>query len=160
MQQNIVGKTHRKLLKIKKTVAVAESCTGGIASGLLTQLSESSKYFMLGVVAYSNKAKTLILGIPAPLINKKGAVSCEVALKMAENVRKIAKTDYGIGITGIAGPTGGTFGKPVGTVFIALSSKKETICNKYVFSGNRAAVRKKSALGAIKLLYSQLQTPD
>ena len=106
MEQDLLTQVHKTLLKTRKTIAVAESCTGGLASSLLTSLSKSSKYFILGTVTYSNRAKTRILGIPTSLINKKGAVSCEVALKMAENIRKIAKTDFGLSITGIAGPTG------------------------------------------------------
>ncbi len=156
MKQNLLTQVHKTLLKTRKTIAVAESCTGGLASSLLTSLSKSSKYFILGTVTYSNRAKTCILGIPTSLINKKGAVSCEVALKMAENIRKIAKTDFGLGITGIAGPTGGTPGKPVGTVFIAVSGQKKNICNKCNFTGNRSAVRRKTALKALQLLYSIL----
>jgi len=135
-----------------KTIAVAESCTGGLTSYLLTEKSGSSKYFMLGVVAYSNQAKAKILGIPQGLIRKKGAVSSDVALLMAKNVRTIAKTDFGVGITGIAGPTGGSKEKPVGTVFIAIANKDHTVSRKFLFKGNRSSVRKQAALKALKLL--------
>ena len=137
-----------------KTVAVAESCTGGLLSSLLTYIGCSSKYFILGIVAYSNKSKQDILKIPAGFIAKKGTVSQEVAEKLAQNVRKMAKTDFGIGVTGIAGPTGGTPKKPAGTVFIAVTSKNKTISKKFHFTGNRAAIRKKSALKALELLKS------
>lgn len=152
MQQHIINQVHKILLKKQKTVAVAESCTAGLLSHLLTYISGSSGYFILGVVVYSNKAKESILKIPISLIARKGAVSPEVALKLAQNVRKLARTDLGIGITGIAGPTGGTPGKPVGTCFIAVASKNKSICRKFRFKGNRSAVRKKSALRALGLL--------
>ncbi|MFA5411128.1 MAG: nicotinamide-nucleotide amidohydrolase family protein [Candidatus Omnitrophota bacterium] len=152
MTQDIVKQIHSTLIKKKKSVAAAESCTGGLLSYLLTRLSGSSRYFILGVVAYSNRAKQSILKVPVRLLAKKGAVSAEVARYLAKSVRKLAKSDLGIGITGIAGPTGATPQKPVGTVFIALSSSQKNICKKYYFKGNRAAIRKKAALESLKLL--------
>lgn len=104
---------------------MAESCTGGLLSNLLTQIPGSSKYFILGVVAYSNQAKENILKIPRDIIVKKGAVSKNVAELLAKAVRLMAKTDFGIGITGTAGPTGGSREKPVGTVFIAIDTKNK-----------------------------------
>ncbi len=150
--QDIIYQAHKFLIKIGKSVAVAESCTGGLVSRLLTQISGSSQYFILGVVAYSNQAKINILQVPTGLIAKKGAVSKEVAQRMAQSMRKLAKTDFGIGVTGIAGPTGGSKEKPVGTVFIAINSRKKNICKKYHFKGNRAAIRKKTALKSLELL--------
>ncbi len=152
IMQPIVMQIHNLLIKNRKTISVAESCTGGSLSALFTQISGSSKYFILGVVTYSNKSKEGILNIPPALIAKKGAVSQEVVQRMAQSVRKIAKTDFGIAITGIAGPTGGTPGKPVGTVFIAVNSKTKTICKKFHFSASRTAIRNKAALSALKLL--------
>jgi len=151
----LIRKIHNFLLKNNKTIAVAESCTGGIISSSLTQLSGSSKYFILGAVTYSNKAKENILRIPHKVIVKNGAVSKAVALLMAKNIRKIAKTDFGIGITGIAGPTGSSSQKPVGTVFIAVSNKNKTICKKFQFKGTRSQIRKKSAADALKLILKQ-----
>src|SRR3989338_6419547 len=141
----IVKQIHLLLVKSKKTIAVAESCTGGLLSNLLTYIGGSSKYFILGVVAYSNKSKEDALNIPAGLIAKNGTVSAEVAKRMAQNVRKIANADFGLGITGIAGPSGATSNKPVGTVFIAISRKNKTISKKFHFTGNRAVIRKKTA---------------
>jgi PncC family amidohydrolase len=152
MPQDIIPQAHKSLLKSGKTIAVAESCTGGLLSTLLTELSGSSKYFCLGVVTYSNLAKSKILGVPGRVIAKNGAVSAPVARLMAEKVRNLAKTDLGIGITGIAGPIGGTLKKPVGTVFIAISDKNRTIYKKFNFKGNRNSIRKKSALEALKLI--------
>lgn len=148
----IIKHIHSSLIKVRKTVAVAESCTGGLLSCLLTYIGGSSKYFILGIVAYSNKAKQDILKIPATFIAKKGTVSKGVAEKLAQNVRKIAKTDLGIGVTGIAGPTGGTHQKPIGTVFIAAAGKNKTISKKFHFTGNRTLIRKKAALKALELL--------
>lgn len=143
---------HTLFLKKKRNIAVAESCTAGLLANLLTRLPGSSQYFILGVVVYSNHMKRDILKVPANIITAKGAVSKEVAELMAKSVRLLAKTDFGIGITGIAGPTGGTREKPVGTVFIAINSKNKKLCKKLHFTGNRLSVRKKSALKALELL--------
>lgn len=150
--ERIVKLIHRLLIKKEKTLAVAESCTAGIVCDLLTRISDSSRYFILGIVAYSNKAKVNILKIPKHIILKKGAVSKEVAALMAKSVRTIAKTDFGIGITGIAGPTGGSKEKPVGTVFIAVDAKNNKICKKFRFEGNRLAIRERAALKSLRLL--------
>jgi len=150
--QNLIMQIHKRLLKSGKTLGTAESCTAGLLSSLLTQFSGSSKYFILGLTTYSNQAKENILGIPASIIRKKGAVSQEIALLMAQNVRKLAKTNFGISITGITGPTGGTPQKPVGTVFIAISSKNKNACKKFVFKGNRSTIRKQASLKALQLL--------
>ena len=152
MINRLLDQIHISLLKNKKTIAIAESCTGGLLSNLLTKLSGSSQYFMLGVVAYSNNAKKKILKVPSSLITTRGAVSKEVASSMAGRIRKVAHTDIGIGITGIAGPSKGSPQKPVGTVFIALDSKKKTICKKFHFKGTRLCIRKKAALKSLELL--------
>jgi PncC family amidohydrolase len=156
--QYIVRQIYKLLIKNRKTIAVAESCTGGFLSTLLTQISGSSKFFILGVVVYSNKAKTSVLKVPDQLIKQKGTVSKEVAMKIARSVRKLAKTDFGIGVTGIAGPTGGSSQKPVGTVFIAIDSENKKICKKIHFVGNRASNRKKAALEALESLRALIQS--
>ena len=150
--QNIAKYIHKALIKTNRTIATAESCTGGILSGLLTQYSGSSRYFALGIITYSNQTKAKMLKIPALTIAKNGAVSKNIASLMAKNIRLIAKTDFGIGITGIAGPTGAKPGKPIGTVFIAVNSKNKTISKKFIFQGNRASIRRQSALKALQLL--------
>lgn len=150
--ERIAKQIHRLLIKKDKNIAVAESCTGGQLCHLLTEIPGSSKYFNLGIVAYSNRAKESILKIPKNTIAEKGAVSQEIAKLLAKSIRLIAKTDFGIGVTGIAGPGGGTKEKPVGTVFIAVDSKNKTICEKFHFTGNRPTIRKKSALKALELL--------
>lgn len=156
IMQNLIIQTHKRLLKSAKTVSTAESCTAGILSSLLTQLSGSSKYFILGVTTYSDQAKKHILKVPASLLRAKGAVSRETALLMARNVRKLARSDFGLSITGIAGPNGGTPRKPVGTVFIALTAENTNICKKFLFHGNRDSVRRQATLKALKLLNENL----
>lgn len=151
--KRIINQVHKLLIRNKKTIAVAESCTGGLLSNLLTQIPGSSQYFILGVVVYSNQAKENILKIPANIIDRYGAVSKDVARLMAKTVRAIAKTDFGIGVTGIAGPSRVALKeKPVGTVFIALESKNKNICKKFHFVGNRLTIRKKAALKTLELL--------
>ncbi len=156
MSEPIVKQIYRILLKTKKTVAVAESCTGGLVSSLLTELSGSSGYFILGIVAYSNTVKINTLRIPQAVIAGNGAVSSKVARLMAIQAKKLAQTDFGLGITGIAGPTGATSANPIGTVFIAVASKNKTICKKYNFAGNRATIRKKAAVKSLELLFADI----
>jgi len=127
----------RLLKKRGETVAVAESCTGGFLAHLITNIPGSSKYFRGGVVAYSDDLKAAFLKIDPELIKSKGAVSSEVARAIAEGVRNVAGTTYGIGITGIAGPAGGTPQKPVGTVHIAVAGPKGTEEKKHLFPHNR-----------------------
>lgn len=148
----MIKKIHYLLIKKKKTLALAESCTGGLLSEMLTRIPGSSRYFILGVVSYSDQAKENILRIPGHLITLYGAVSARVAKRMAKNIRKIARTHLGIAITGIAGPTGGTPTQPIGTVFISIDSKNKNICKKFNFRGNRREIRKKAVLKSLELL--------
>ncbi|HTV49092.1 MAG TPA: competence/damage-inducible protein A [Phycisphaerae bacterium] len=135
-----------------QTVATAESCTGGLLAELLTNVPGSSKYFLRGWVTYSNAAKEEDLGVAPELINQHGAVSEQVAAAMAKMARQHAKSDWGIGITGIAGPDGGTAEKPVGLVFIAVAGAQETYVRRCQFPGDRADVRGRAALMALTLL--------
>ncbi len=143
---------HARLLSSGATVSCAESCTGGLLSARLTSLSGSSAYFLLGCVTYSNAAKSRLLGIPEKLIRDKGAVSDGVCRKMAASVRALARSDFGIGITGIAGPTGAVRGKPAGTVYISVASAGKTMCRRFLFKGNRSGVRKQSCEAALAML--------
>ncbi|MDD5237217.1 MAG: nicotinamide-nucleotide amidohydrolase family protein [Candidatus Omnitrophica bacterium] len=136
----------------KRTVAVAESCTGGLVSKLLTDLPGSSRYFILGLITYSNQAKAKLLSIPSSTLSRYGAVSKQVAENMARGVRKLARADYGLAITGIAGPAGGSKEKPVGTVYIAIDCGCCRSWKKFQFKGARNSIRKKSAEEALKLL--------
>lgn len=155
--QDIIRQIHTLLLRTKKTVAVAESCTGGMLSSLLTSRPGASAYFVLGTVVYSNQAKHTALSIPLSLINRHGAVSKPVAEAMALAVRKLGKTDIGVGITGIAGPAGGTARKPVGTVYIAAAGRNRMICRKFNFRGSRTSIRKQASVAALKSLVTILK---
>lgn len=148
------------------TLTVAESCTGGLVGERLTRVPGSSEYFLGGVIVYTNELKSQLLGIPAALIAEHGAVSEPVARAMAENVRRTLGSDYGIGITGVAGPGGGSEAKPVGTVHIALAGpgtreeaepeELETTHRKIRFPGDRERVRWFSSQLALDLLRRRL----
>lgn len=152
--EEIVGKM---LSMSKKTLAIAESCTGGLLASRITDIPGSSNYFKLGLVTYSNESKNKLLNIPIETIKKYGAVSKEVASLMAKNVRKLAGASYGIGITGIAGPTGATDKKPIGLVYIALSDKEKTICKEFHFIGTRGLIKYKSTQAVLNILRVNLQ---
>jgi nicotinamide-nucleotide amidase len=147
--EEIVG----ELLKTRGwRIALAESCTGGLATSRLTDVSGSSSYVERSVVAYSNEAKSQLLGVPETLIADHGAVSEPVAEAMARGIRERAGVDVGIGITGIAGPTGGTPTKPVGTVCISVATADETTVRTFRFPGNRELVKTFAALTALDML--------
>ena len=138
------------------TLAVAESCTGGLLAQRLTEVPGSSKYFIEGVVTYSNDAKTRALGVEPILLLEHGAVSAPVAEAMAEGIRKRADTDFGLAITGIAGPDGGSEEKPVGLVYIALASESGTEHRKLNLPGDRHLVRWRASQAALDLLRRRL----
>lgn len=154
------------LIRNSKTIAVAESCTGGLISQLLTETPGSSKYFKLGIVAYSPQAKISQLNISRKSISEDGAVSSKIALSMAKQIRKAAKTDIGLSVTGIAGGREKQIfehkfkqGKkrlaqalPVGLVYIGLAGRKEVIFERFQFKGTRKAIRFKAAEAALKML--------
>ena len=142
----------RRLKKIRKTLAVAESCTGGLVSERITRIPGSSSYFLGGVVSYSNEIKSIGLSVPPLLLRRHGAVSPQIAQAMAEGIRRLAGSDFGLAVTGIAGPTGGSKGKPVGLVYIALNWAGGTRMTESRFSGNRAIIRFKASQAALNLL--------
>lgn len=158
MKQIILPQIHCLLIEKRKTVSIAESCTGGLLSEMLTRISGSSRYFILGIVSYSSRAKNKFLRVPNSILLKKGAVSYETCRKMAQSVRNLSGSDFGIGITGIAGPTGGTPENPLGTVFIAVASKNKNICRKFNFKGSRSDIRKSAAIKSLELLKELLIT--
>jgi nicotinamide-nucleotide amidase len=146
----------RLLTERKMTIAVAESCTGGLIADRLTNVPGSSVYLERGVVAYSNTAKTAVLGVPEALIRTHGAVSQEVAEAMAEGVRRSAGTDIGIATTGIAGPAGATTEKPLGLVWIGYSDARETIALKFNFGADRLRVKQRASQAALELIRRHL----
>lgn len=148
---------HELLIERGATLALAESCTGGKIASKFTAMAGASAYLLAGVVAYANEAKTNILGVDAELIRRHGAVSEEVARAMAEGARRVAGADYALATTGIAGPTGGTAEKPVGTVWFALATPTETIALKHACGTDRGQVIDRATAYAIRLLRDKLQ---
>ena len=139
-----------------QTVAVAESCTGGMLGQELTAIPGSSAWFLGGIISYSNQVKTDFLGVPADLIIEQGAVSREVAEIMAHSVRNRFEADYGLSITGIAGPGGGSEEKPVGLVYVACADMYRCNVMKYIFRGSRNEVRSRATRAVLSLLKDAL----
>ena len=139
------------------TLALAESCTGGLISSRITDVAGSSDYFKMGFVTYSNEAKEEFLGVPREILEAKGAVSSEVALKMAEGARRTARADIAVSVTGIAGPGGGSDEKPVGTVYMALAAGGAAIIRKHCFRGNRLEIKRQTSEEALLLLLDYLE---
>lgn len=146
----------RLLTERKLTIAVAESCTGGLIANRITNVPGSSNYFERSVVTYSDESKIEILGIPESLIKQHGTVSKEVAEAMAAGIRRIAKTDIGISTTGIAGPTGGTHEKPMGLVWIGYSDNKKTFALKFNFGDGRLRFKERASQAALELVRRKL----
>jgi nicotinamide-nucleotide amidase len=144
------------LLARKSTLSLAESCTGGLAGSLVTDTPGASAWFDASIVTYSYDAKEKLLGIPRALLESKGAVSEEVARAMAEAVRNLRGTDYGVGITGIAGPDGGSAEKPVGLVYIAVSDRNGTDSFRTSHAGERVTIQRRAAVTALDLLRRRL----
>jgi nicotinamide-nucleotide amidase len=134
------------------TVALAESCTGGLVGHRLTQVAGSSAYFERGFVVYSNEAKRALLGVPASVLRKHGAVSAPCAEAMARGARERTHSDVGVSVTGIAGPDGGTPAKPVGTVFVGLADKEGAVVERHRFDRDREGNKALSAVRALDLL--------
>jgi len=154
--ESVVGKL---LLSKRLTLAVAESCTGGLIGDRITDFAGSSVYFKEGVVAYSNEAKVRVLQVKEETLNEFGAVSRESALEMVRGVQRISGTDIGLATTGIAGPTGGTAKKPVGLVYIALAWPEMgvEICKEFRFSGKRREIKESTAINTLDILRKALR---
>jgi nicotinamide-nucleotide amidase len=140
------------------TLAVGESCTGGLLGAAITSVPGSSLFFRGGVVAYHNEVKLSLMGVRSEVLDKAGAVSEPVAQQLALGARSVLGSDYGIGITGVAGPDGGTLEKPVGLVFICASSEKGDVVERYDFPGGREDVRAAAVKAALHMLHRKLQT--
>jgi nicotinamide-nucleotide amidase len=157
-EQKTMGELTGELLKQqKKTVSTAESCTGGYISHLLTSVPGSSSYYIGSVISYSYDIKINELNIPSEMLRKYGAVSRNVVELMAQNIRKKYKTDYSIATSGIAGPSGGSTEKPVGTVWIAIASPDNVISEKFLFGNNRERNIQKAAHTALNMLKKELE---
>ena len=151
------SKVVRILTKKKLTVALAESCTGGLLASTITSISGSSKVFNMGLVTYSNNTKIKILGVPKKTITKFGAVSYETCLLMVKNLSKISKSNISISITGVAGPNGGTKEKPVGLVYMGFKKGRKTIIKKNLFKNKgRISIQKTTVKKALKMILNNL----
>ena len=142
------------------TLAVAESCTGGLLGGSLTALSGSSVYFLGGVIAYSNHLKSAILNVPDLVLESEGAVSRAVAEAMAKGVTIVTGADCGISVTGVAGPTGGTPEKPVGTVWVGIHVPTVSPSRLFNFSGDRESVRQQAVEAALEMFLETVGLGD
>lgn len=138
------------------TLSVAESCTGGLLAGALTSVAGSSAYFPGGVTAYANGVKSRLVGVRSESLATHGAVSHTVALEMACGVRARLGTEVGVGVTGIAGPGGGTATKPVGLVYVAVAHGGKVRSKRHLFDGSRAVVRRKSVAAALRMIEEAL----
>jgi len=133
------------------TITTAESCTGGMISSAIVHINGSSKIYKSSFIVYSNDMKSKLLNISNDLITENGAVSEIIAFNMAKNSLELLKANLSIAVTGIAGPTGGTFDKPVGLVWIGIGTKEKIITNKYQFNGNRLQIRQKTTYESLRL---------
>jgi PncC family amidohydrolase len=139
------------------TIAVAESCTGGLIAHQLTNVSGSSAYFLGGVVAYANQVKERVLGVSGETLTAHGAVSEACAREMARGARRLFDTDVALSSTGIAGPTGGTAEKPVGLVYMALAAQDVERCERHLWHGNRLENKQRTSEAALALLRQYLE---
>jgi PncC family amidohydrolase len=139
------------------TIAVAESCTGGLIAHRLTNVSGSSAYFIGGVVAYANEVKEQVLGVSGETLAAHGAISEETARGMARGARRLFDTDLAISATGIAGPTGGTPQKPVGLVYVALAASDQELCQRHLWQGDRLENKRQTSEAALEMLRRYLE---
>ncbi len=147
---------HKKLIQKKLTISVAESCTGGLLTHNLTKLANSSKYFKMGLITYSNQAKIKILKVNKNIIRNYGAVSHECCKAMVENLSKISKSKINVSITGIAGPGGGSKEKPVGLVYIGIKKGKTLLVKENKFKSRKRNSIQKSTVSSVINLISKI----
>ena len=139
-----------------RTVAVAESCTGGLVAHAITANAGSSAFFVGGVVSYSNAVKAALLGVSPSILDEHGAVSAQCAVAMADGARTRLGADLAASVTGVAGPDGGSDAKPVGLVYVAVAGLGATVVRRYLWAGDRSANKRDSAAAAIELLLAQV----
>lgn len=146
------------LIRQARTLATAESCTGGGIAHVITEVPGSSAWFDCGFITYSNAAKSRLLGVDADLIVSHGAVSEAVVLAMADGARRVAGSDYAVAVSGIAGPGGGTTAKPVGTVWLAWCSARQQRVHHHHFSGDRGSIRAQTVVKALEGLLDLVES--
>jgi len=144
------------LISSNMSIAIAESCTGGMISSMLVGVPGISKVFDRGIISYSNKSKAQELSVSSYMLSKYGAVSENVAAQMARGIRQVAGTDLGVAITGIAGPKGGSLQKPVGLVYVAISTLKSIKCSRLELYGSREQIISQIVLSTLKAIHKQI----
>jgi len=152
IDEKLVNKLSDCLKKQKQRIATAESCTGGLLAHTLTNISGSSVYFERGIISYSDESKIKLLRVSEKTIKQNGAVSYETAGEMANGIRTLSKVDIGVSTTGIAGPTGGSKEKPVGLVYIGVSTSDKNMVERFNFSGDRLENKENTCNAALKML--------
>ena len=152
--EHVIGS---RLTALNQTISTAESCSGGLIAHRITNVPGSSAYFIGGVVSYSNASKEAHLGVPHNILVEQGSVSSPVAQAMAEGAKRAFQTHWAIGVTGIAGPTGGTPQKPVGLVFIAVAGPNRTEVQQFLFNGSRESIKSQTAKSALSMVLEQLE---
>jgi len=153
---NSAVRLHAQLCKRSLTIAAGESCTGGGLAARLTEIPGASTVFLGSIVAYHNEVKTALLGVSEAILEAHGAVSPETATAMASGARDRFSSDLGVGITGVAGPGGGSAEKPVGLVYVAVADSSGTLAERFHFEGDRAAVRRQAVDAAIEMVLDRL----
>jgi nicotinamide-nucleotide amidase len=159
-ETNLAQIVGTQLLQNKQTISVAESCTGGKISAWITEVTGASRYFKEGIVVYSNESKQRYCCVQTSTLEKYGAVSQQTAVELAQGIRKLANTDWGLAVTGIAGPGGGTLEKPVGTVHIACVGPENTTHQRFLFHGTRNQITESSSAHALFILHKQLTSKN
>jgi len=157
MEEAVEVRIGKRLVELGQWVATGESCTGGLIAHRITNVAGASAYYRGGVVAYSNEAKVRLLGVREADIARWGAVNETVARQMAEGARARFEADWALGVTGIAGPTGGTSEKPVGLVYMAVAGKDGLFVTRHLFSGTRDEIKEQGASRALALLWERLR---
>ena len=152
METTLSSKVISRLLEKKRTLATAESCTGGWIGRELTAVPGSSGAYLGGVISYTNGVKEKLLGVPAEVLEKYGAVSAPVAAAMATGARKAIGADLAVSVTGLAGPGGDEFGNPVGTVFLGFADENGAVWEKHLFTGSREEIRLAACQRALELI--------
>ena len=143
-----------------RTIATAESCTGGLVAHLITEVPGSSAYFLGGLVTYADRVKTALADVPAPVLEAHGAVSAQVAVAMAEGARQRLGVDLAVAVTGVAGPDGGSEAKPVGLTYVAVADRDGDTVRRHQWSEDRAGNKRASAAAALSLVLERLAATD
>ena len=159
-KNHLIGRVHRNLVDRGMTVAVAESCTGGLLGAALTERPGSSAYFLGGIQAYANSVKEQLLGVSHETLLSFGAVSEEAASEMALGVQRLTGSDWALSTTGIAGPDGGSEEKPVGTVWVSVADSAAVYSHKLLLDGDRSNVRNHTVLEALSMLLERLSDDE